>query len=154
MCFVNDTYVHVYDQILDIHLTTAYGSAGSATLLPDSMTAMRFVQIRTHLPVDANLVLLLHRSALHLAARGGQAGALKALLEDLDEEERVAFLNDPDKNGITPVFLAKQKGEAGYLSQSFPGGGRGGGIWLETRPGRLSCMPDIIRAENCKQLHQ
>ena len=51
------------------------------------------------------------RSALHLAARCGQADALKALLEDLDEEERVAFLNDADKNGITPVFLAKQKGD-------------------------------------------
>ena len=48
---------------------------------------------------------------MHLAARCGQADALKALLEDLDTEERVAFLNDADKNGITPVFLAKQKGE-------------------------------------------
>lgn len=46
-----------------------------------------------------------------MAARCGQADALKALLEDLDEEERVAFLNDADKNGITPVFLAKQKGD-------------------------------------------
>ena len=56
----------------------------------------------------------MHRlhSSLHLAARGGQAGALRALLEDLEEEERVAFLNDADKNGITPVFLAKQKGGA------------------------------------------
>ena len=52
---------------------------------------------------------------MHLAARCGQADALKALLEDLDEEERVAFLNDADKNGITPVFLAKQKG--GHLAQ-------------------------------------
>ena len=50
------------------------------------------------------------RSCLHLAARAGQAASLRALLEDLDEEERIAFLNDPDKNGITPVFLAKQKG--------------------------------------------
>ncbi|KAK9835913.1 hypothetical protein WJX74_010869 [Apatococcus lobatus] len=60
-----------------------------------------------------------NRSALHLAARCGQADALKALLEDLDEEERVAFLNDADKNGITPVFLAKQKGEEGHAAFEF-----------------------------------
>ncbi|KAK9864267.1 hypothetical protein WJX84_009264 [Apatococcus fuscideae] len=60
-----------------------------------------------------------NRSCLHLAARAGQAASLRALLEDLDEEERIAFLNDPDKNGITPVFLAKQKGEEGQAAFEF-----------------------------------
>ena len=69
------------------------------------------------------MMLVASRSALHLAARGGQAGALKALLEDLDEEERVAFLNDPDKNGITPVFLAKQKGHC-FLPMQLLAGSR------------------------------
>ena len=33
------------------------------------------------------------------------------LLDDMEEAERKEYVNEADKNGITPVFLARQKGE-------------------------------------------
>eukprot|EP00884_Botryococcus_braunii_P013152 jgi/Botrbrau1/21838/Bobra.0190s0052.1 len=53
------------------------------------------------------------RTALHLAARAASPDMLKVLLEDLPVQEREEYVNEPDRNGITPVFLAKQKGEEG-----------------------------------------
>ncbi|KAL3152721.1 hypothetical protein ABBQ38_012312 [Trebouxia sp. C0009 RCD-2024] len=51
------------------------------------------------------------RSALHLAARAGALDVLEVLLEDLEKTDRVEYVNAADKSGITPVFLAKQRGE-------------------------------------------
>ncbi len=51
------------------------------------------------------------RSALHLAARAGALDVLEVLLEDLEKPDRLEYVNAADKSGITPVFLAKQRGE-------------------------------------------
>ncbi|DBA82248.1 hypothetical protein WJX79_006826 [Trebouxia sp. C0005] len=51
------------------------------------------------------------RSALHLAARAGALDVLEVLLEDLEKADRLEYVNAADKSGITPVFLAKQRGE-------------------------------------------
>ncbi|KAK9815857.1 hypothetical protein WJX72_010854 [[Myrmecia] bisecta] len=59
------------------------------------------------------------RNALHLAARAGNAEMLRVLLEDLEKEDRVAFVNEADKNGITAVFLAKQKGDDGLAAFEY-----------------------------------
>lgn len=50
------------------------------------------------------------RSALHLAARAGALDVLEVLLEDLEKADRLEYVNAADKSGITPVFLAKQRG--------------------------------------------
>lgn len=50
------------------------------------------------------------RSALHLAARAGALDVLEVLLEDLEKADRREYVNAADKSGITPVFLAKQRG--------------------------------------------
>lgn len=58
------------------------------------------------------------RTALHLAARAGAEDMLHVLLDDMEEAERKEYVNEADKNGITPVYLARQKGKlsALYLS--------------------------------------
>lgn len=35
---------------------------------------------------------------------------LEVLLEDLEKADRMEYVNAADKSGITPVFLAKQRG--------------------------------------------
>ena len=50
------------------------------------------------------------RSALHLAARAGQAAVVRVLLADMPEAERSEYVNAMDTQGITPLFLALQKG--------------------------------------------
>ena len=37
------------------------------------------------------------------------------LLDDMEEAERKEYVNEADKNGITPVYLARQKGESCVL---------------------------------------
>ena len=49
------------------------------------------------------------RSAIHLAARGGHVDALKVLLDEQSGEQKEYLVNQPDKFGITPVFLSMQK---------------------------------------------
>eukprot|EP00891_Asterochloris_glomerata_P006362 jgi/Astpho2/6362/e_gw1.00091.64.1_t len=51
------------------------------------------------------------RTALHLAARAGAEDMLHVLLDDMEEAERKEYVNEADKNGITPVYLARQKGD-------------------------------------------
>ena len=41
---------------------------------------------------------------------------LHVLLDDMEEAERKEYVNEADKNGITPVYLARQKGEQSVLS--------------------------------------
>ena len=57
-----------------------------------------------------NLLSRVYRSASHLAARAGALDVLEVLLEDLDKADKLEYVNAADKSGITPVFLAKQKG--------------------------------------------
>ena len=40
------------------------------------------------------------------------------LLDDMEEAERKEYVNEADKNGITPVYLARQKGERCVLHLS------------------------------------
>ena len=47
---------------------------------------------------------------MHLAARAGALDVLEVLLEDLEKADRLEYVNAADKSGITPVFLAKQRG--------------------------------------------
>lgn len=47
---------------------------------------------------------------MHLAARAGALDVLEVLLEDLDKADQLEYVNAADKSGITPVFLAKQRG--------------------------------------------
>ena len=56
---------------------------------------------------------------MHLAARAGALDVLEVLLEDLDKADKLEYVNAADKSGITPVFLAKQKGMLGVNSLSF-----------------------------------
>jgi hypothetical protein len=49
------------------------------------------------------------RNAVHLAARCAHVGVLHALLDGLDPQMRLALVNEPDKLGITPVFLTNQR---------------------------------------------
>ncbi|KAJ9531635.1 ankyrin repeat-containing domain protein [Haematococcus lacustris] len=53
------------------------------------------------------------RTAIHLAARAGNAKMLATLLEDLDAPTVEVLVNQADNFGITPVFLTQQKGEEG-----------------------------------------
>ena len=41
------------------------------------------------------------------------------LLDDMEEAERKEYVNEADKNGITPVYLARQKGERSVLYLSI-----------------------------------
>ena len=43
---------------------------------------------------------------------------LHVLLDDMEEAERKEYVNEADKNGITPVYLARQKGEQSDLHLS------------------------------------
>lgn len=49
------------------------------------------------------------RSALHLAARAGEADVVQALLEGLKPKDQVAYVNELDSHGFTPLFLAQQR---------------------------------------------
>ena len=50
------------------------------------------------------------RTALHLAARAGQAGAVRVLVAEMQDPERGVYVNQGDAQGITALFLALQKG--------------------------------------------
>ena len=50
------------------------------------------------------------RNALHLAARSCNVAMLRLLIEGDDAATNVAYVNEPDKSGITALFLAMQKG--------------------------------------------
>ena len=53
------------------------------------------------------------RTAVHLAARSGTLDVLKCVVESVkDKEDRMDMINQPDFNGATPVFLAKQRHSA------------------------------------------
>eukprot|EP00873_Tetraselmis_striata_P004366 jgi/Tetstr1/424630/TSEL_015152.t1 len=62
------------------------------------------------------------RTAMHLAARAGYLDAVKALVEKAEEsaedaaektQERLKLINELDNFSLTPVFLARQKGDSG-----------------------------------------
>merc|ERR1712226_684307 len=55
----------------------------------------------------------LGRSACHLAARGGHLSVIETLIEkqEDDEDEIQNLINDEDNSGITPLFLARQRGD-------------------------------------------
>lgn len=76
------------------------------------------------------------RTALHLAARSGALSVLHVLLEDLEPGERTEYVNEADRNGITPVFLAKQRGEA---QPAVAGPGRQA-AWWERCPGSARAL--------------
>ena len=73
-----------------------------STLCPSKQSAWQVLK-------EASFVYLC-RSALHLAARAGALDVLEVLLEDLEKADRLEYVNAADKSGITPVFLAKQRG--------------------------------------------
>ncbi|GAX81433.1 hypothetical protein CEUSTIGMA_g8863.t1 [Chlamydomonas eustigma] len=50
------------------------------------------------------------RLPLHLASRSLHLPVLKLLIEGLDKEQAVAMANSTDNMGITPLFLALQRG--------------------------------------------
>ncbi|QDZ17539.1 ankyrin repeat domain-containing protein [Chloropicon primus] len=53
------------------------------------------------------------RTAVHLAARSGTLAVMKCVVESIkDKEDRNDMINQPDFNGATPVFLAKQRHSA------------------------------------------
>ena len=48
-----------------------------------------------------------------MAARSGSLNVLKCVVESIkDKEDRQDMINQPDFNGATPVFLAKQRHSA------------------------------------------
>uniref|UniRef100_A0A7S3QTA9 Uncharacterized protein n=1 Tax=Dunaliella tertiolecta TaxID=3047 RepID=A0A7S3QTA9_DUNTE len=52
------------------------------------------------------------RTAVHLAARAGHTDMLQTIMEGISQEQKEAMINQPDQFGITPVYLALQKGNA------------------------------------------
>jgi len=52
------------------------------------------------------------RNALHLAARSCNVDMLRLLVGGEDAAADAAYVNEPDRNGITALFLAMQKGAA------------------------------------------
>ncbi|GLC37378.1 hypothetical protein PLESTB_001593700 [Pleodorina starrii] len=51
------------------------------------------------------------RTAIHLAARAGRTDVINLLLEGRSPAEQETLVNQPDFFGLTPVFLALQRGE-------------------------------------------
>ncbi|KAG2440050.1 hypothetical protein HXX76_004164 [Chlamydomonas incerta] len=76
------------------------------------------------------------RTAIHLAARSGHCNILRLLLDPRPAAEQEQLVNQPDFFGLTPVFLALQRGEdardafallmdrGGRYNQQTPGQGR------------------------------
>ncbi len=65
----------------------------------------------------------LRRNALHLAARSCNVAMLRLLVEGEDAAAAAAYVNEPDKSGITALFLAMQKGarrSASWRSSMYP----------------------------------
>ncbi|GIL65030.1 hypothetical protein Vafri_18881 [Volvox africanus] len=74
------------------------------------------------------------RTAIHLAARAGRTDILRLLLDGRSSSEQETMVNQPDFFGLTPVFLALQRGEeaqeafsllmdrGGRYNQQAPGG--------------------------------
>ncbi|KAG2454810.1 hypothetical protein HYH02_000642 [Chlamydomonas schloesseri] len=74
------------------------------------------------------------RTSIHLAARSGHCNVLRLLLDPRPAEEQEQLVNQPDFFGLTPVFLALQRGEdardafallmdrGGRYNQQTPGG--------------------------------
>jgi hypothetical protein len=48
-------------------------------------------------------------TAMHLAARAAGADMLGVLLGALSPEERAELINQEDRSGLTPAFLAYQR---------------------------------------------
>eukprot|EP01023_Acetabularia_acetabulum_P022148 TRINITY_DN2187_c0_g1_i1.p1 TRINITY_DN2187_c0_g1~~TRINITY_DN2187_c0_g1_i1.p1 ORF type:complete len:181 (-),score=44.03 TRINITY_DN2187_c0_g1_i1:267-809(-) len=59
------------------------------------------------------------RTAIHLAARHGNAQMLRSILEGVEEEDKLKLVNQADLSGITPIFLAREKGKQGEEAFSF-----------------------------------
>jgi len=59
-----------------------------------------------------NLLCACARNALHLAARSCNVDMLRLLVGGEDAAADAAYVNEPDRNGITALFLAMQKGAA------------------------------------------
>uniref|UniRef100_A0A061QYB7 Ankyrin repeat and death domain-containing protein 1a n=1 Tax=Tetraselmis sp. GSL018 TaxID=582737 RepID=A0A061QYB7_9CHLO len=55
----------------------------------------------------------LGRTAIHLAARAGHLSVIESILKKLedDEDEAKSAMNAEDNNGISPLFLARQRGD-------------------------------------------
>lgn len=68
---------------------------------------------------DAKVVECNGRSGLHLAARSGHVEVLRALVEGMTPEQKEEAVNATDNFGVTPLFLAIQKGEDGMACFQF-----------------------------------
>ncbi|KAG2495333.1 hypothetical protein HYH03_006603 [Edaphochlamys debaryana] len=61
--------------------------------------------------IDAMATECNGRTCIHLAARAGHVPILKLLLDGKPAAEQEVLVNQPDFFGLTPVFLALQRGE-------------------------------------------
>ncbi|GBF93117.1 hypothetical protein Rsub_05846 [Raphidocelis subcapitata] len=84
----------------------AGGRGGAAALSAAAKTLMDF-------GVDVHTADCTGRTAVHLAAKCGDAEMLRVLLGGLPAGDAAALVNQGDHNDITPVFLAVQRGEEG-----------------------------------------
>ena len=48
---------------------------------------------------------------MHLAARAGNTAVLHTLLDKLPADQQTAYVCEPDVHGLTPLFLAQQRGK-------------------------------------------
>lgn len=62
--------------------------------------------------ISISTFLCMRRNALHLAARSCNVDMLRLLVGGEDAAADAAYVNEPDRNGITALFLAMQKGAA------------------------------------------
>mmetsp|Transcript_26142 Transcript_26142/g.57142 ORF Transcript_26142/g.57142 Transcript_26142/m.57142 type:complete len:215 (+) Transcript_26142:65-709(+) len=56
------------------------------------------------------------RTAIHYAAREGHVEVLKTLMENMNTDQQEYVVNQSDNYGITPVFLALQRGKDAELA--------------------------------------
>ena len=65
--------------------------------------------------ISISTFLCMRRNALHLAARSCNVDRLRRRVGGEDAAADAAYVNEPDRNGITALFLAMQKGAAPRL---------------------------------------
>eukprot|EP00192_Tetraselmis_astigmatica_P020295 CAMPEP_0117668242 /NCGR_PEP_ID=MMETSP0804-20121206/11436_1 /TAXON_ID=1074897 /ORGANISM="Tetraselmis astigmatica, Strain CCMP880" /LENGTH=192 /DNA_ID=CAMNT_0005476103 /DNA_START=374 /DNA_END=952 /DNA_ORIENTATION=+ len=70
------------------------------------------------LGADVRATESLGRTCIHLAARSGHVNVIKAILDKLEDdglEDVETLINQDDNNGITALFLGRQRGDDGGM---------------------------------------